>query len=174
MQSLPKDVAMEMALNLSPPDLINFCSTQKNYKIICDSKIFWLKKFSKDYPNEKEITMENAKEVYVRKFRVVSIKIENFIDEMISEIFNKSFIKFINIEYKKSLYNNLYKLYTDTKNDLSKMGVSNRQEMDDYLYDQFYSKIPPYIREFYPNEQSGEEMTIKCQYFYTDLIRDEI
>ncbi len=109
--------------------------------------------------------MENAKEVYVREFRAVSIKIEKFIDEMISEIFNKSFIKFINIEYKKSLYNNLYKLYTDTKNDLSRMGVSNRQEMDDYLYDEFYSKILSYIREFYPNEQSGEEMTNNVNIF---------
>ena len=174
MESLAKDVVVEMALNLLPVDLINFCITEKKYKkIVCDSKIFWLKKINKDYPNE-IVTVENAKTAYMQKFRAVSIKIEKFIDNMFSEIFNESFLKFVNLEYKQLLYRSLYKLYNDTKNDLSKRTIKNSEELEEYFLDIFYDTIPLYVREFYPNEELGKTMEIKCQYFYPDLIRDEI
>lgn len=42
MEKLPKDVVSEMALNLSQPDLINFCltSTKQNKEICNNKKIF--------------------------------------------------------------------------------------------------------------------------------------
>ena len=49
MESLPKDVAIEMALNLSPVDLIRFCSASKAQNRICNSRDFWRRKLEKDY-----------------------------------------------------------------------------------------------------------------------------
>ena len=49
METLPKDILFEIALELSGKDLIQLCKTSKKYKYICDSNIFWRKKIYKDY-----------------------------------------------------------------------------------------------------------------------------
>ena len=53
MNNLPKDVTVEIALNLRPADLVKFCSVnRKTNSHICDSKDFWRRKLIKDYPDE--------------------------------------------------------------------------------------------------------------------------
>ena len=45
-----RDLLVEMALNLSLPELVNLCRTSKQInRDLCDSKYFWLRKLKKDY-----------------------------------------------------------------------------------------------------------------------------
>lgn len=84
METLPPDVLRKIALEMSPPDLIKFCSTEKRMNVnICDSKDFWLKKLEIDYPEALIITYRdglpliNPKRTYIRKFTEVSKLIES-------------------------------------------------------------------------------------------------
>ena len=115
MNTLPKDVTVEIALNLKPADLVKFCSVnRKTNSRICDSKDFWRRKLVKDYPEEmKEIedtVLDNPKKIYMQRFRYISAKIEEFIEQMISIIF-EDFEKFLNDKYRKHAFDILYDLY---------------------------------------------------------------
>ena len=133
MESLPKDVAIEMALNLSAPDLISLCSTSKTQNRICNSNDFWRRKLEKDYPEEllqfyqTGEPVDNPKQVYVNKFTFLSRKIEEFVEELIEKIFNKNFAKFLTGEYKKEIYSRLYKIYEDAK--INKYGNADIDEI---------------------------------------------
>ena len=122
MESLPKDVMAEMALNLSAPDVIKFCSASKSQNRICNSNDFWRRKLEKDYPEElldfyqTGEPVDNPKQVYINKFTFLSRKIEEFVEELIEKIFNKNFSKFLTAEYKKEIYSRLYKIYEAVKN----------------------------------------------------------
>jgi hypothetical protein len=49
METLPKDVRIEIAMNLKPYELINFCVTEKKQsKEICESEFFWRRKLQRD------------------------------------------------------------------------------------------------------------------------------
>ena len=95
MESLPKDVAIEMALNLSPPDLVRLCSASKAQNRICNSNDFWRRKLEKDYPEEvfhsyvTEIPIENPKQIYINKFTFVTKKIHVFIQILFPNFFMK-------------------------------------------------------------------------------------
>ena len=82
MEGLSKDITREILLNLSPPDIINFCLTNKEKKtIICDSNEFWFKKLEKDYPSELRdgTPVNDAKKRYINRFTYVSKNIENLV-----------------------------------------------------------------------------------------------
>lgn len=50
MEQLPKDVLIEIALNLNAIDLLNFCKLQKREtQAICQNENFWRRKLVKDY-----------------------------------------------------------------------------------------------------------------------------
>lgn len=112
MDTLPKDVVVEMALNLSPPDLINFCITEKRQnQIVCNSEIFWRRKLVKDYPGEYDEGIKNAKSIYIDRFTRISSAIEAFIPIFITKIFGETFNNFFTVEYKKELYKKIYTIY---------------------------------------------------------------
>ena len=117
METLSKDVAIEMALNLSAPDFISLCSASKTQNRICNSNDFWRRKLEKDYPEEllqfyqTGEVINNPKELYINKFTFLSRKIEEFVEELIEKIFQKNFSKFLTKEYKKEIYSRLYKIY---------------------------------------------------------------
>ena len=119
MESLPKDVVIEMALNLSPVDLIRFCSASKAQNRICNSNDFWRRKLDKDYPGDfaAGTILTNPKELYIKRFTYVSRKIEEFMENIIKESFPENFSRFLNTEYRKELYLKLYKLYEMVKNE---------------------------------------------------------
>lgn len=53
MQYVPKDMLHEIALYLTPQDILSFCLSFKNASIkICDSEEFWTRKWQIDYGNE--------------------------------------------------------------------------------------------------------------------------
>ena len=123
MENLPKDVLIEMALNLSPPDLISFCasSSTKN-KIVCNSDSFWYRKLQKNYPEEfyqmvsgeaerVEIPSSKAKQRYIDKFTFISRRIEDISREFIERVFYEGFSKFLTKEYREELFKALYEIY---------------------------------------------------------------
>lgn len=88
MDSLPNDIKRVVALELSPPDLIKFCLTNKNTNnAVCNSNDFWRQKLMIDYPQvfdyyvRNKMIIKNPKNLYIRKFTEVYSMIENFVDE---------------------------------------------------------------------------------------------
>ena len=109
METLPKDPLTKIALELSPPDLINFCSvSRKNNICSSENKDFWRLKIQRDYPKvfnyykRRGIVLVNPKNTYIRKFMEVSVIIENFIAEN---------FKHLNNDQKNELFRKLYKIY---------------------------------------------------------------
>ena len=144
METLPKDVAIEMALNLSPADLIRFCSASKAQNRICNSRDFWRRKLKKDYPEvlkaEGEI-IENPKEIYIQKFTYISRSLERLQEKIIAKSFPHKFSKYLTDEYRKDLYFSLYLIYEMIKNE------DEEYEDDEYTYvvEQLDDLIPEQI-----------------------------
>ena len=52
LSKLSKDLLIELALELSLPDLLRLCqSSKRNNKLLCESDTFWRRKLAKDYPD---------------------------------------------------------------------------------------------------------------------------
>jgi hypothetical protein len=123
METLPKDVRMELAMNLSPPDLINFCATEKKQSLeICGSKDFWRRKLEKDYPEEfldfyeYGTPIPNPKDTYIRRFTETSKRIEEFIPEFLQKFFGVLFVKYLGKDYRKDLYDTIFSIYQELSN----------------------------------------------------------
>jgi len=67
METLPKDVLFELALELPGKDLIALCQTSKKYKYICDSQNFWRRKLQKDFKVNEEINPKHKYKVLKNK-----------------------------------------------------------------------------------------------------------
>jgi hypothetical protein len=122
MKRLSKDIVVKMALELTPPDLVNFCATEKEvYKNACDSDEFWRLKLEKDYPNlfaKLEKPILNPKEEYMKEFTFVSKHIEKTVDKIVELFYEEpshireSFFKYIDFKkYRKETYEFLYEKY---------------------------------------------------------------
>ena len=155
MNNLPKDVTVEIALNLKPADLVKFCSVNmKTNSRICDSKDFWRRKLIKDYPDEmKEIgdkILDNPKKVYMERFVYVSRKIEEFIDQMEIILF-EDFRQYINEEYRQDLFNTLYELYENLSERMTrKLNQYPREDTYNITVDVFFDYVTPFL----PPDQS--------------------
>lgn len=79
METLSKDVKFEMALNLSPRDVLSFCLTSKKNSDICNSDIFWYRKTMHDYANLRKYKLEREswKRFYIRIIRDIAKLIMN-------------------------------------------------------------------------------------------------
>lgn len=129
MEKLPKDVTQEMALNLSPPDLVEFCASSKQYnKIICQSETFWRRKLEKDYPeavydisyspdktNIIKKQIENPKQVYIDKFTSISRELEELVDSIINTFYGQQFHSFFNQKYRTDFFKSMYEAYEEVK-----------------------------------------------------------
>ena len=120
MQTLPKDVRMKIALDLSPPDLVKFClSEKKQDREICGSETFWMQKLEKDYPEEfldfytRGIPVQNPKGIYMRRFTYISKQIEDFIEEFINRIIGRNLNKYLNKQYREDLFKIFFDIYTE-------------------------------------------------------------
>jgi hypothetical protein len=119
MDTLPNDIKRVVALELSPPDLIKFCLTNKNTNnAICKSNDFWRQKLMIDYPQvfdyyvRNKMIIKNPKNLYIRKFTEVYRMIENFVDEEFV------FGKYLTDKHEKLM--EVYKQHPEMKDDLKK------------------------------------------------------
>ena len=161
MESLPKDVAIEMALNLSPPDLVRLCSTSKSQNRICNLNDFWRRKLDKDYPGDfaPGTILTNAKELYIKRFTYISRRIEELMENILRDAFPKNFSRFLNAEYKKELYLKLYKLYEMVKNDEYKEVSEDEHDRGIYEHDRIIEELSEYI----PNNSLTGQQSISIQ-----------
>ena len=143
MESLPKDVVQEMALNLSPADLIEFCTSSKKYnKILCESETFWRRKLEKDYPEvvyqvQHKIggdvsivvkRIKNPKELYINKFKHISQELEEAIERIIRRFYGEHFRAFFTEKYKTDFLKSLYTAFQKVQ-DLTGDEVDNQEEI---------------------------------------------
>lgn len=117
MENIPKDISVEIALNLSPIDIVRLCATNKKFsREICNSNDFWRRKLQKDYPDEtRQIEgqiLSNPKNVYITRFTAVSKLIEDFIPEFIEIVFG-DFGKYLNEKYREDAFTAIYDVYED-------------------------------------------------------------
>ena len=153
MESLPKDVLQEMALNLSPVDLIKFCaSSQRNNKILCESETFWRRKLEKDYPEEvydvrRDLNggltivvkrIQSPKEIYIRKFKRISQELEETIEKVIRQFYPASFQNYFTQQYKTDFLKALYKTYEE----IQALSFEDSFGGDDILIDRVHIFLP--------------------------------
>lgn len=118
MEKIPIDIRRNIALNLSPKDLISLCAASKDifYKGICNDNVFWRLKITQDYPEIMEYykgkVLKNPKDTYIRTFSKISKIIEQEIMEQ---------------RVDKDLYSFIFAVYNDLR---KKMPYKNRE---DYL-----------------------------------------
>ena len=172
MENLPKDVAIEMALNLSPVDLISLCSSSKTQNRICNSNNFWRRKLDRDYPGDfaSGTILTNPKELYIKRFTYVSRKIEEFMENIIKEAFPENFSRFLNTEYRKELYLKLYKLYEMVKNEEYKDEGEEEQYRGQYEHDRIIEELGDYIPN---NSLTGYEISTRVHIFLYEIITQE-
>ena len=145
MNKVPKDVLIEIALDLSLPDLLSLCRSSST-SFICQSDVFWAKKLRKDYGI---VGVENPKLAYknipifkdhcknLLKRKVVNsydIVLENIDKDYFSEFYDYLVFKYLLskilergkglenyyiVEYNKVYRNPKYGAYLSDKHNLT-------------------------------------------------------
>jgi hypothetical protein len=105
METVPKNVMINLALKLNFKDIKSLCLTSTRFnEIICESKIFWRKKLIKEYPNIDISNVSEFKKLYFylnEKIEDVNVKVKEgqfFIDDIEMEKYGKYFTEYP-IEY---------------------------------------------------------------------------
>jgi len=140
----PKDIAVEIALRLKPRDLLNYCLANKQYNNnICNSRDFWFKKLSLDYPEEllefyqTKVPIKDPKAKYIERLTFLSKQIEAFIPTFIYEVFGPDFNDYLNDTYKNKLYDTIYEIYQTVSYQLTtytKIYEEDKDRYDDMVY----------------------------------------
>ena len=171
MNILDKNVQMEIVLNLSPVDIVKYCSTGKSqYENICNSNTFWRRKLEKDYPQEMIDlqrngikTIQNPKKLYMERFASISYKIEKFVLETIKFFVGEKFIKYFTQEYKDDLYYAFLNGYNDILiYDYSENPNDKTEIMHDIMVDDIASLLP--------NDGAFETTYGQTEVYFNDLL----
>lgn len=163
MQQVPKDIRIKIALELSPPDLIHFCATErKQNRDICNSETFWRLKLEKDYPEEflefyqsfydsdvyqDNKIIKNPKERYIYRFTEIAREIEKFYEEFVSQVFKSGFNdSMIRRDFKKDFQVFVYKVFEESLN----YSLYDLQEVfnliiAEYLKEPIYKKLSLFL-----------------------------
>jgi hypothetical protein len=175
MERLDINTRQEILLNLNPSDLIKYCSVNKKAnKEICVSDTFWRRKLEKDYPQEmaevrkKGIdVIKNPKEIYIRRFTSVAYKIEKFIPELIDFNFGKRYNEFLSDDYKKKLFEAIYRGYENIKDyDYSQSPNERKDIQEDIMIDE--------IADFLPSPEGYEITYGQVNDFFSVIMRNFI
>ena len=126
MEKLPKDLKRKLALELSPQDLIVFCSSNRELnRDICESKEFWRLKLDRDYPEvfpyfrKYGKVLVDPKRTYIKKFRELSQPIDEFVNRYPEA-------------WRRRLHNDIYDLYERNKNSVGATTIGNALDGYDF------------------------------------------
>ena len=69
METVPRDVTIEMMLQLDAQSILNLCKTSTKFASICSLSLFWKRKIQKDYPqiNIDDVTEYKNLYLYLKK-----------------------------------------------------------------------------------------------------------
>ena len=135
MDVLPKDIKIQIALELSPPDLLKFCLSKKNNNI-CNSQHLWRRKLERDFQ-----VVSLSPDPRAEYSRIIT-EIQRIADSYMRAE-HGSFAKYLTDEYKQDLYNGIVKMYLKltsdarrgldvTDKDQSKMGAEEYDGIYNY------------------------------------------
>jgi len=132
MDTLPKDILMEIALKTEVSDVLKLCSTKKIFnEKICENYVFWIKKLKEDF--NIEYNKIDSKDVYME----VTFEFNNALNIIYFE------------GYPEKLVNHLLKTgYIDEfKKEISKLlGPEYGKKVD---YDEYQMHIYPILEEYF-------------------------
>lgn len=171
MESLPKEIVMEIVIKLTVKEILNFCLTSKQYyELILLSETFWRRKLEIDYTDKflkfyrSGIPVKNCKAKYIRRFNYTNKMINLFVEEFITMSFKRDFVIFLNDKYKKELFVTVSSLYQDFRN-------------KKYQTDDDDEPIREKLNKYYPGDLDSNEydsLIEHTQYFFDYLImKDE-
>jgi hypothetical protein len=121
-KEIPKDILIQLALELDILSLLNFCKSSKRFNTItCQNNLFWFNKLNKDF-NYSDTKIYNKDTNYRNLYEMVIGRLtfyEVFLSECNGQNQPPKFWPFIHKAYVKSLndedYKNLNKKYPDLK-----------------------------------------------------------
>jgi len=155
MDSFPKEIEEKILNNFSPEELIKYCYNDPK-SMICNDNNFWFRRLQKDFLF---LIPYLPKSEYKKSYLEIFNKVSKNSEEMTENILNTfgEFQKFLTKEYKKELYNFLYKFSLDTLNHVLELKEEEDQEklseenVYEYTYDfgdpQFDILVPSMIIE---------------------------
>jgi hypothetical protein len=144
---LPRDVSEYMSRDLSPQDIINLCASDARPD---QNNEFWIRRWNKDFNfliDSDFYNKDDAKNRYLQLFAAISKGAEKMANSVILEF--GDFGKYLNKEYKDSLYKFFY------DNILNLLNQLKEKKDKDVLIDQrfggvnlknFKQYIPEFIR----------------------------
>lgn len=138
MEKLPKDILIEIALNLNP----NVCqSAKRENQVICQNEHFWRQKLVKDYPEYTNFKLKKC------SYRIIYINMFSFHSEIrkSAQIFLNHFFG----ESQKYMNKDLY--LQDFKNEILKLFFRLRKFVYAEFYDEFYKAMKKFPNSLKPN-----------------------
>ncbi len=108
-----RDILTEIALKLSPLQLLKFSTISKKWNVIFNSPELWRRKLEKEFYNVENLTVD-FKESYKYRFTLIPCTLKSYIDNFIVTVYRPNFILILTDLYKKELYLSLYKIYQET------------------------------------------------------------
>ena len=146
LEQLPKDVLIEIALNLDAPNLINFCKIQKREnQAICQNEHFWRQKLLKDHPNYQELfetRLLSFRDEYIRVHRFdteLKANIQIFIDRYFGAMQN-----YLDLDtYKENLKQAIMKVYVD---------IAKVKQIEGELADEFAERFTDTLDDYIDEE----------------------
>ena len=71
---LPRDMLFKLALELSLPDLLNFCSNDRVNELVCSQKDIWLAKLKQDFGMNYQMLKSDPRENYELLYGLTELK----------------------------------------------------------------------------------------------------
>ena len=94
---LPRDMLFKLALELSLPDLLNFCSNQRVNELVCSQKDIWLAKLKQDFKDFK-LLKSDPRENYELLYRLTELKRKWNLKQDIYELYE---LQVLNLNYSR-------------------------------------------------------------------------
>jgi hypothetical protein len=144
MDKFPKEMLIQVALELDMENIIKFCKTNKKVNsAVCENENFWRQKLLKDYPNYFELFPLSQEERYRKKYlRIYSFytSVDETCQEFLNHFFGESQRYMDKTEYLKDFRDAITDFQISTEKIRRKYGF-NYEEHDSYLgeyYDYLY------------------------------------
>lgn len=138
MDKFPKEILIEIALDLDMEHIIKFCKTNKRVNLaICENENFWRMKLIKDYPNHDSLSQ--IKENYRNKYRRI-----NAFYQSIQETCQKFLNHFFGASQK---YMDKLKYFADFRDAVIELRLLERYVVDDN-YEEYSDRLYDYRKKY--------------------------
>lgn len=164
LSNLPKDIIEKITNELSPSDLINFCSSKIDGKVeaMFNSNDFWLRRIKKDGFDKMLSNMRNMKENAEKRYLDLLSKILERVEEITDNIMNLygDFKKFLIVNYRETIYKVCYEYTIQCLNycitSSQDSNINSIDDLNDYITNFTYDYIEEKFRPLFPTQIYNE------------------